>query len=146
MSKEIPRTIELDENHPTMIKLNQLMDLADDLGLKLYLHGQSLVVQDNKSNLPPLLIEDIEPNHYINVFPPNMEFRLIYDNPEYLAQRKRESEREQAEWEEKRRIAKEKAELARQQAEQLRLKQIEDSERATLRFLKSKYESGDSII
>lgn len=139
MSNNIPKLLRLRSHHPTMEKFNKLCEYAEDLGISVEWRGQDVIIHDNQrgKDLPPIFLENIEEGHWFSSFPPNTEYKLVYDNPEYLVQK----EKEQQEYLEQKRIAEEKARVAKEQAEQLRLKQIEESERFLLASLKAKYES-----
>lgn len=130
------------DEHPTVVKLQKLFDLADELGISFEIIEQSCVVYDSErdSNLPGLQLQDIETGDFGGVFPPPLEYKLIYDNPVYLKE-------QQDRLEEDRRLSKERAETLRLQFEQEKIanekkKQlvIEAKERALLSELKLKYE------
>jgi hypothetical protein len=133
--------LKLKDNHPTMVKLMKLYDLADELGIRI-LFGMRTIVDDDARdpNLPPLFLEDIErPGDRLNEWPPSFEFKVIYENPEYLAELKRAEEERQKKLSEERRLQFE-ATKARIKAED-EAKRIaeEQRERAELARLKSKY-------
>lgn len=141
IGKIAPR-LRLKDNHPTAIKIAKLCDLADELGITLSFYGQRVVVEDREreKNLPPLYLEDIEDGHWFEEFPFSTEYKLVYDNPEYIAQQKKEQEERDRKREEELRIAKERAEEVRKREEARRAAQIEASERKQLAELKEKYE------
>ncbi len=89
---KIPQYLRLKDNHPTIIKLNKLTDLAEKLGLciSFYNHRCLLEDRDRDKNLPSLYIEDIEGGFSnVNSFPNEMEYKVTYENPAYLAEEKR---------------------------------------------------------
>jgi len=141
VAKKVSRSLRLTENNPTMQKLTKLCELADELGISITFHqgGVCVVDNDRDDSLPDLYLEDIEPGHHVNNFPPCTEYKLIYDNPEYLVQQSREyyerRAREAAADAEKaaKAKAKAKAKAARRAAE------LEVSERHVLATLKAKY-------
>jgi hypothetical protein len=139
--KKVFRYLKLKDNHPTMIKLYKLYDLAEELGIHISFGSHRTVVQDNDrdSNLPSLFLEELDGGETIQEWPPTFEFKVIYDNPEYLAREKSEYEErdkirkaEEAKRETDRK-AKEKAEAG------ARARENERKERAELARLKAKY-------
>ena len=138
----IARKLRLRDNHPTMVKLTKLYDLAEELGISLnFMHARAVVVHDNDRdpNLPDLFLEDLEDDHTVENWPPTFEFKVICDNPAYTAEEKKlEAERmkqmrEEKERQEAVRQAKEKTEQER------KARELELKERAELVRLKSKY-------
>jgi len=139
--KKISRRLILKENHSTAIKVSKLMDLADELGISFSFSGQRVLLQDSDRdpNLPNLFVEDIEDNHWFEEFPFVTEYRLVYDNPAYLAQQKAEQEEYQKAEDEKVRLKYERAKAKKQEEERLRAEAIERAEREQLATLKTKY-------
>lgn len=92
--KKIARRLVLRENHPTAIKVAKLCDLANELGISIsFLHQRVLVTDEERDkNLPPLYIEDIEENHWFEGLPFESEYKLVYENPEFIALQKFEQE------------------------------------------------------
>ncbi len=142
MSDKIYPKLRLRDNHPTMVKLTKLYNLAEELGITLnFMHARAVVVYDKERdpNLPDLLMEDLEDGHTIENWPPTFEYKVIYDNPAYLAEEKRlneERQKKQKEEQEKleaARKAKEKAEQERKERE------LELKERTELARLQTKY-------
>lgn len=139
--KKISQYLKLKDNHPTMVKLAKLAEVAEDLGISIsFGHYQAHVHdRDRDESLPPLVMEELDGGEAIGEWPPIFEYKVIYDNPAYLAQQKAEREeydRKRKEEEDKReseRKAKEDAEKAR------RAKAEEQRERAELARLKAKY-------
>lgn len=139
--KKIFPWLKLKDNHPTMVKLYKLYELAEELGIHISFGSHRTIVQDNDRDekLPPLFLEDIDNGEAIQEWPPTFEFKVIYQNPEHVAKEKAEQEErdrvrkaEEAKREADRK-AKEKAEAdARKRAEEQR-------ERAELARLKAKY-------
>ncbi len=138
---DIKKRLRLDEDHPTFVKFNKLCDLADELGIKLCFQNNNLILIDQNSDLPSIDIEDIEPNHWFDSFPPTTEFVLTYTNPEYTRLNELAILAYKAEIEAKELALREQARIAKEQEELRRLKEVEDSERNMLSFLKQKYES-----
>jgi hypothetical protein len=89
----IARRLILKDNHPTMVKLDKLFGLAEELGLSFSFHHYGTSVHDSErdSNLPELIMLDADHQQDEGVmdFPPTLEFKLVYDNPAYLAEQKR---------------------------------------------------------
>lgn len=141
MSKKPSQYLKLTDNHPTMVKLYKLYDLAEELGISISFssHRSFVSDRDRDESLPPLIIEDTDNGEAIGEWPPCCEFKVYYDNPAYLAEQKAELEernRLRQEEENKResaRKAKEKAE------EEARMRALEQKERAELARLKAKY-------
>ena len=84
----------LKPNHPTMVKLSKLANLARELGITIYWNNRTMCVADTSRSeeLPPLLIEYRDPQEFVGEFPPTFDYRVIFDNPEVL---KRQELREQ---------------------------------------------------
>jgi hypothetical protein len=81
--------LRLKDNHPTMIKLMKLYDLAEELGIHLSFTGHACVVEDDErdAKLPMMRLEDIEGDSYdVSEWPPTTEFKVIFENPAYLAE------------------------------------------------------------
>lgn len=138
----IPRRKLLKDKHPTMQKLQKLMDLADELGLHLSFWGQRTVITDNErdTDLPPLYIEDIESHDGPQEFPPSLEFKIVYDNPDYIAHEKAERDRLNRAQEERKRKEEEARRIAEKKEAERRAREVEDRERRELARLKEKYE------
>ena len=139
--KKVYPYLKLKDNHPTMVKLNKLYELAEELGISISFGAHRTIVDDRErdKDLPPLYIEDIDNGEAIQEWPPVFEYKVYYQNPEHVAKEKAEQEerdRKRKEEEAQReadRKAKEKAEKeARARAEEKR-------ERAELARLKEKY-------
>ena len=139
----LPRRLRLKDNHPTAEKLSKLCALADDLGISLSFYNHTVIVEDKDRDekLPPLHLEDIEDNwNSVGCFPPTTEYKLVYDNPEYVAQQQRENQARRRKEEEKK-AAEQKAAEAKAKAERERqAKEKEARERKMLAELKEKYE------
>lgn len=84
------RYLRLKDNHPTMVKLNKLIDLANELGISLTFTRFACSIQDKDCKIPNLRLKDIENDHMssdrqqIDCFPYEMEFVIIGDNPDYI--------------------------------------------------------------
>lgn len=139
---KIGKTLRCRESHPTVQKYIKLSDLAEELGISLAFESGCCIVydRDRDHNLPPILLEDIEGNdRRIHTFPYEFEYKMVYDNPEYLeAIRKDGEERNRKRQEE---LARKAAEEASKQAAQAKKKaeELELKERAILAELKRKY-------
>ena len=125
--KKISKRLFLKDTHPTMVKINKLYDLAEELGISFHFESGCCLVLDNDrdSNLPDLLLEDIEENHHVNSFPVVTEFKVVYDNPAYLAEQKRQYDARKIEGAARRAKLKEEEEIIlkeqqRQKVEQAR--------------------------
>lgn len=142
-TEKIARILRCKDNHPTMQKYVKLAELADELGISLYFSAGRCIIndRDRDDSLPTLYLEDIEESQSVYHFPYEFEYKMIYDNPVYLEEQKKESiERaRKREIEEKRKLA----ETAARKAEEERRKaeELERKERALLVDLKRKYES-----
>ena len=69
----------LKDNHPTMIKLMKLYDLAEELGITLHFNGNTcdIVDRDRHVDAPPIRVYDLEDNNNsMSEFPPTFEFAL----------------------------------------------------------------------
>jgi len=143
MSPNIPQYLRLKDNHPTMVKFNKLCELAEELGISIEWHGQDVIIEDAErdKDLPPIFLKDIEQDHWFDSFPPNTEFKMIYNNPEFLKRQELEHQKYLSEKAERERAALEQKRIAEEQARLRRQRELEDSERAMLEALKAKYES-----
>jgi hypothetical protein len=141
--KKIARRLVLKETHPTAIKVAKLCDLASELGISLSFYRGRVLIEDSSrdKNLPPLYLEDIEEEHHFEGFPFETEYKLVYENPEWIAQEEKEHKERLVKEEENRRLEAERKQLAEQQAAEERAKALEARERRMLAELKEKYES-----
>lgn len=139
--KKLFQYLKLKDNHPTMAKLAKLYDLAEELGISISFGSHRTVVQDRDRDdkLPPLFLEELDGGETIQEWPPTFEYKVIYDNPAYLAQQKAEQdEREKARDAE--RVMREEKRKAQELAEKEARKRAEEQrERAELARLKAKY-------
>ena len=140
LKKLAPRLV-LKENHPTAVKVAKLCDLEDELGISISFSHQRVLVTDvaRDKNLPPLYLIDLEEDHWFESFPFETEYKMVYANPEFLAQEKLEQEEENKVRADTARILKEReAEKVKAEAER-RAKELEADERLMLAKLKEKY-------
>lgn len=144
LEKKIAKRLVLTESNPTMAKVMKLWEITEELGLTLTFHGQTTIVEDKDRdpNLPMLRLEDIETLDGPQEWPPSCEFKLVYDNPEYLAEQKRAVDAGLVERAAKFKAAEDKRKA--QEAEEQRLQAIEteNRERKQLAKLKAKYPNG----
>jgi hypothetical protein len=141
--KKLSRRLVLKETHPTAVKISKLMDLADELGISISFFHQRVLIKDKDrdDNLPPLFLEDIEEGHWFESFPFETEYKLVYVNPEFLAQEKRENEERIKIRYEQERLDKEKAAQLIAEKTAAAARALEVRERSILAELKEKYES-----
>jgi hypothetical protein len=141
IGKIAPR-LRLKEDHPTAVKVAKLCDLADELGIGFSFYGQRVVVEDRErdSKLPPLYLEDIEDGHWFSEFPFTTEYKMVYDNPAYVEQQKKEQAERDHKRAEEARVAKEREEAKVKAEADRRARELEASERKLLATLKEKYE------
>lgn len=140
-SDSIPQKLRLKDNHPTSIKVQKLYDFCEELGISIRFDDGVVIIRDRDRdvNLPSVLLQDLEFGRVYS-FPPTFEYKLIYNNPEYLAQREIENQEDLARYIESERLKKEK-ELAEKKAEEARrAAELEAKERKLLEELKVKYE------
>jgi len=140
-SNSMPQRLRLKDTHSTAIKLQKIFDLADELGISFSFSSYGVYVSDRErdENLPDISIEDIETGHLIDSLPPTTEFKLTYDNPEYLKQVKIENQEYNAKRAEEERLKKEKELAKKAEEEARRAAALEAKERAILAELKAKY-------
>lgn len=133
--------LKLKDNHPTMVKLYKLYDLAEELGIGISFDRYQTVITDSArdSNLPPLLLQEIDGAESVKEWPPLFEYKVVFQNPEWLA--KDDAEKEQRALARKNDFAKQEAERkAKEDAARLaKLQEQELKERAELARLKNKY-------
>lgn len=152
MSKEISKRLVLRDSHPTMVKLQKIWAMAEDLGITISFEGtQACVVsdRDRDEKLPELVMEDVESGEGIGSFPPQFEYKVVFENPAYLAEQKRLADERIKKQEEEERIRKEKSRLASEaakarEAEKARQRaiELEKEERTLLKTLQAKYPNG----
>jgi len=142
-ANKIAHRLMLKDTHPTAVKISKLMELADELGISIsFLHQKVLIKdRDRDGSLPPLFLEDIEEGHWFESFPFETEYKLVYVNPEYLAQEKREHEERIRLRDEQERLDKEKAAQLIAEKTAAAARALEARERRQLAELKEKYES-----
>ena len=135
-----PRYMRLKETHPTMVKLDKLYQLAEELGIHIEFLGQATIVRDEQvKGLPPCRMEDVDNREAISEWPPTFEYCLHYDNPAFIAAEKADYDAHMAQisaltrqHEEEQRARKAAEKKAREEA-------IERQERAEFIRLKAKY-------
>jgi hypothetical protein len=142
-SKKLSKRLVLKDTHPTAVKISKLMELADELGISIsFLHQRVLIKdKDRDENLPPLFLEDIEEGHWFESFPFETEYKLVYVNPEFLAQEKRDHEERIRIRDEQERLDKEKAAQLIAEKTAAAARALEARERRQLAELKEKYEN-----
>lgn len=142
--KKIAKRLMLKDSHPTMVKVMKLWSLAEKLGLSISFHGQTTIVEDEgrDKNLPMLRLEDIETEEGPQEWPPTCEFKLVYDNPEYLAEQKRQLEARRAADSAKAKEAENKRQAQEAKEVRERAAALEQREREQLTKLKLKYPEG----
>lgn len=137
--------LRLKENHPTMVKLNKLFELADELGISISYHCSGPVVQDDEWEGEEINLRDIEDEgsrtYAITTFPPTTEWRAIVDNPKYIEEENKRREEYNKKIAEEKRIAEENKLAKEKKLEDARLERIKISELELLKNLKAKYES-----
>jgi hypothetical protein len=139
IDEHVPQYMRLKDNHPVMVKLAKLYDLAEELGIHISFYSQAAIVQDEGYPYH-FRMENLDSGEAVGEWPPPCEYKLTYENPKYVAFREQEREAEEAA---RRDIAEKKRleEEARKKAEEeMRLKRIEDAERKELARLKAKYD------
>lgn len=141
---KISKHLRLKENHQTMVKFNKLIDFAFNLGISVSYEPHCVIISDKDRDpkLPSLLLQDAEGDDYsVSSFPPDMDFKIIYDNPEYLANYDKIQEEQRRAAEEERKAYLKKKDAEQKVALALLAKQKENAERMLLLELKQKYES-----
>ena len=143
---KISRYLGLKDSHPTMIKLQKLSDLADELKISFDFSENGTYVEDQDFPDKNFIMYDLETDSGVMQFPPALEFRITYTNPAYLAEEKRlreeldEKNRVRREQEaEARRIKQEKIEEERKALLARQAIETERKEREQLAALKAKY-------
>lgn len=82
MSKAPAQYLKLLDTHPTMVKIKQLHDLAEELGITISFYGGKCLVQDR--GIPHLFeLRDIEKSLSVTSFPYGTETEVVYLNPEH---------------------------------------------------------------
>jgi hypothetical protein len=133
MSTRPPEFLKLKDNHPALLKLNQLIEFMDKIGLSIVARRNNLVICDAEKPDRYYEIVDTENGSDIDSFPPTFEFVVRFRNPDRDKFDEEEfNNRKAAELEEKKKKEAEEVERRRQETE--------NSERALLGFLKTKYE------
>lgn len=146
MSQKPSKRLRLKDTHPTMVKLNQVLDLADKLGVSVSVENFVTLLHDAE-NQTVFYMEDADHNgEPVTDFPPALEFNVFMDNPAYLAWEKQETEKRDQERAEAIRLAEEKTKKIREAAQAKRKAEelaaaiaLEEKERAELARLKAKF-------
>lgn len=141
--EKIHKFLRLKDTHPTMVKLNRLIDLASELGISISYSDNMVVVSDKDRDpkLPHLFLQDLDSSDYPpSDFPPIFDFKIIYDNPEYLENCDKIQKEECRKADEARKVWQEKVAAEQREAIALLAKQKENEERLLLTQLKEKYE------
>jgi len=142
---KITKYVRLKENHPTMIKLNKVINLLDDLEMSFDLEptDRNLFFSDGEKDFE---IQDIEDNHGIYTFPPTTEFVVLTLNPEYVKkqrekeeQRKKQREAHEAKLKEEEKARLERIKLECEKEELERQEKLKASELEMLKTLYNKY-------
>jgi len=69
----------LKNNHPLIQKLDKLLAYADELGIQIdYSWNNSVVTYQGKD----YKLLDIDNNEPVSIFPPQLEYKLIYEKEE----------------------------------------------------------------
>jgi hypothetical protein len=138
--KKIPsHFLRLKENHPTMIKLMKLYAVADELGINISFHGVNAVLSDKDNEDVYFYVQDVDDGEAIQDFPPATEFKIIFENPEFLKFQEEEAKQDRFRREQKEKEKREK-EAARRELEEKRIaKEKEMKDRALLRVLRERY-------
>jgi hypothetical protein len=141
MSADRPiKKLRLLENHSLSEKMNKLMMLMDEFGISLYIQYNGLYIEDSSNPNISFELIDRENRNGITNFPPELEFDIIYDNPEYLKHIEEES-RKYHEEQTKKEEEKKQAEVARREKiRQEMLEQKKQQDLAHLARLKAIYE------
>ena len=123
-----------------MIKINKLYELADELGIRILFEGYQVLIVDGESNINSFRIEDVDnPRENLSSFPPNLEFRVVCDNPEYVKLKEQEYEAWIKRRNEERLAEEEKKKQEALEGERIRREKLEQRERAQYEELKKKY-------
>ena len=142
VEKKISEYMRLKDNHPTMVKLQKLYDLAEELKIQISFSQSLSVVNDRDlpEDHPMFRLEDLDSGEAVEEWPPTFEYKIIYQNPAYITEETRlRKEREATAVAENKKKA--EAQVARRKAEEEERKQeTERKERAELARLKRKYE------
>lgn len=139
--KKLSQYLRLKDKHPTMVKLAKLANYAEKLGISLSFGHYHAYVEDRDrdKSLPPLIMKDLEDGEMGAEWPPIFEYKVVFENPEYIAQQKAEQEER-----DKKRAAEEVERKAKREAEEKAARaaiaaELEKRERAELVRLKAKY-------
>lgn len=131
--------LRLRDTHPTMIKLEKLNQVADELGLSFSFYQNSCRLSDKDLPDVDIRICDLESNDGPSWFPFEIEYKCLVDNPVYLQECKERAEADailRAEKQaEKERLENEKKE----KSERERMARERQQEIAQLLKLKEKY-------
>lgn len=90
-------------NNPTIIKLNQVFDLMEKLGISFELAGPSVLIHDKDKNekYSNLYMESIDDkDNAISVFPPDLDYEIFGDDAEFERLQEEENKNNQLKAEE----------------------------------------------
>lgn len=147
MIQKPTKFLRLKDNHPTMVKLQELMTAAEKLGLWLEFGQGYCLLHDHDRPDAVLHVYDLDHEFDpIDTFPPTLDFKVLMDNPAYQEWVKQESERQDRELAKAMRLAEKKKKKLREVAELRAAEEraqaairLENAERAELARLKAKY-------
>ena len=135
--KKISEYMRLKDTHPTMVKLDKLAAFAEELGISLNFFQQATFIQDNSlpQDHPQLRLEDTDNGEAISEWPPVFEYKVIFENPVYLAKQKADHEEYVKKEAERERERKAKVKAEKEAFE----REAERAERAELARLQKKF-------
>lgn len=87
----IPQFKRLLDNHPTMVKLQKLFDLAMKLGITISFNGHDTIVEDIDGgiSLPLMRLRGAESDSPVDTVPYDLEYKVVFESSEYIAEQKR---------------------------------------------------------
>jgi hypothetical protein len=80
------RFLKLKENHPTLIKLEQIFSLMEELQISFDFSNVGMRVTDqSQERFTFFYMEDLEDDHSpMSNLPPTFEYKVLADNPKFL--------------------------------------------------------------
>lgn len=125
-----------------MVKIDKLTAFAEELGISFTFDCGVCVVNDRDAKLPKFFAEDLEGGE-IDSFPFLFDFKVIYDNPDYLEAERKKQEEARIKYAEEQKV---KAEAKAKKLEEEKRKEemkLREAELKLLEKLKEKYKDGN---
>ena len=145
MSNSIPERLRLKDSHPVAKKVDQLYQLAEELGISFDFSGYRCILDVRDDNVE-YLFEDLEAKSGSDegnprAFPPDTEWKITKENPKYAEAMKKEREVAKVRAKYERQVEAKRVEAKRKLQRETEEKRIKTQELKELTRLKRKYKN-----